>query len=52
MTLPQLAIAWSLQQGFVTSVVCGVSSVKELEENMRVLTDNLHLSYEDVCWEF
>lgn len=36
-SLSQLSLAWTLARGFVSSVVCGVSSVEQLDENLGAL---------------
>jgi L-glyceraldehyde 3-phosphate reductase len=46
-TLAQLALAWALRDGRVTSLVIGASSVKQLEQNVGAL-DNLELSEEEL----
>lgn len=47
-TLAQLALAWSLRDPRVTSVLIGASSVKQLEENVATL-NNLELSAAEVA---
>jgi len=42
-TLAQMSIAWTLRGGKVTSVLCGASHTKQLEENVAAL-DNLDFS--------
>ena len=42
-TLPQMALAWVLNNPVVTSAIIGASSVKQLEENVATL-DNLSFS--------
>jgi aryl-alcohol dehydrogenase-like predicted oxidoreductase len=46
-SLPQFALAWLLSKPFVSSIVCGVSSVKQLEENLGAL--ELQLSENDLA---
>jgi hypothetical protein len=48
LTTSQVAILWALQKGFVTSVVIGVDNIQELEENMKILTDDLYLTREEM----
>jgi aryl-alcohol dehydrogenase-like predicted oxidoreductase len=45
-SLSQLSIAWLLHNPLVSSVVCGVSSVEQLEENLGAL--ELELSADDL----
>lgn len=45
-SLPQFSLAWLLRDPLVSSIVCGVSSVEQLEENLRAL--DLELSDEDL----
>jgi 1-deoxyxylulose-5-phosphate synthase len=45
-SLSQFSLAWMLNNPLVTSVVCGVSSVKQLEENLGSL--DIELSTEDL----
>jgi len=49
LTTAQVGLLWVLQQPFVTSIVTGVSSVKELEENMQCLSGDIMLSQEEIC---
>lgn len=49
LTTAQIGLLWVLQQSFVTSVVTGVSSVKELEENMSCLSSDVMLTQEEMC---
>lgn len=44
----QVCILWALQKGFITSIVIGCNSVKELEEDMSCLTENYSLSNEEM----
>ena len=46
-SLSQFALAWMLRQPVVSSVVCGVSSVEQLEENLGAL--DLDLTAEDLA---
>jgi L-glyceraldehyde 3-phosphate reductase len=46
-TLAQMALAWTLRDGRVTSTLIGASSVKQLEENVAAL-DNLELNDEEL----
>jgi L-glyceraldehyde 3-phosphate reductase len=46
-TLAQMALAWTLRDGRVTSTLIGASSVEQLEENVAAL-DNLELSDEEL----
>ncbi len=45
-SLSQLSLAWMLSNGLVSSVVCGVSSVEQLEENLGSL--EMELSEDDL----
>jgi len=45
-SLSQLSLAWVLRQPFVSSVVCGVSSLEQLEENLGAL--DLELDTDDL----
>ncbi len=47
-TLAQLALAWSLRDPRVTSVLIGASSVKQLEENVATL-NNVELSDAEIA---
>jgi L-glyceraldehyde 3-phosphate reductase len=47
-TLAQLALAWTLRDGRVTSTLVGASSVKQLEANVAAL-DELDLSEEELA---
>ena len=47
-TLSQLALAWALRDGRVTSVVIGASSVEQLDENLDALA-NLSFSDEELA---
>ena len=47
-SLAQMAIAWALRDGRVTSVVGGASSVAQLEENLGALK-NLEFSTEELA---
>ena len=46
-TLAQMALAWTLRDPRVTSTLVGVSSLRQLEDNLRAL-DNLDFSAEDL----
>jgi L-glyceraldehyde 3-phosphate reductase len=46
--LSQMALAWELRDPRVTSAVIGVSSVKQLEENLGAL-DNLSFTAEELA---
>jgi L-glyceraldehyde 3-phosphate reductase len=46
--LSQLAMAWALRDPRMTSVLIGVSSVAQLENNVATL-DNLQLSQSDLA---
>lgn len=48
LTTSQIAILWSLQRGFVTSCVVGVSSVRELDENMSCLSGEVVLTQREL----
>jgi L-glyceraldehyde 3-phosphate reductase len=47
-SLAQLALAWGLRDGRVTSLVIGASSVDQLEQNVAAL-DNLSLSADELA---
>lgn len=47
-TLAQLAIAWVLRDGRVTSALIGASSVAQLEGNLAALA-NRHLSADELA---
>lgn len=46
-SLSQFALAWMLHKPFVSSVVCGVSSLEQLDENLGAL--DLELTEEDLA---
>lgn len=46
-TIAQMAVAWILREGRVTSVLIGASKVSQIEENVRAL-DNLSFSPEEL----
>ena len=50
-SLTQLALAWLLQKPAITSVVCGVSSVRQLEENISATEIKLSQDELAVCDE-
>jgi aryl-alcohol dehydrogenase (NADP+) len=37
MNLPQFALAWVLQKTGITAIVCGTTSVEQLEQNLRAV---------------
>ena len=45
-TLPQMALAWVLRDGDVTSVLIGASKPEQITENLGMLS-NLHFSEEE-----
>lgn len=45
-SLAQMALAWNLRQGSVTSVLVGASRLSQLQESVRMM-DNLHFSPEE-----
>ena len=47
-TLAQMAIAWTLRNPRVTSTLVGVSSIEQLEDNLKAL-DNLGFSAEELA---
>jgi aryl-alcohol dehydrogenase-like predicted oxidoreductase len=49
--LPQFALAWVLSNKTITSVVCGATSVKQLEENMAATEIILSQEELDACDE-
>lgn len=46
-TLAQMALAWTIREGGVTSVLIGASKVSQIEENVKAL-DNLGFSKEEL----
>ncbi len=46
-TLPQMALAWVLKMGNLTSVLVGVSNVDQLRDNLKAL-DNLDFSHDEL----
>ncbi|MDE3133340.1 MAG: L-glyceraldehyde 3-phosphate reductase [Acidobacteriota bacterium] len=46
-TLAQMALAWTLRDARVTSTLVGVSSIEQLDDNLRAL-DNLDFSAEEL----
>jgi aryl-alcohol dehydrogenase-like predicted oxidoreductase len=48
-SMSQLALAWTLRQPQVSSIVCGVSSLEQLEENLAALDVPLTDADFDVC---
>jgi len=46
-TLAQMALAWVLRNGTVTSAVIGASRLEQLEENLQIL-NNLEFSEEEL----
>ncbi|MFC1903470.1 aldo/keto reductase [Chloroflexota bacterium] len=50
-TLPQFAIAWILSNKIVTSVILGVSSIKQLEENIKATEIKLSEAELKICDE-
>ncbi len=48
-SLSQLALAWALSRPMVSSVVCGVSSVEQLEENLGSLAMELSGADLEAC---
>jgi aryl-alcohol dehydrogenase-like predicted oxidoreductase len=50
-TLSRLALAWLLKDPLVSSVVCGVSSVEQLDENLRSLDVQLNADDLEACDE-
>lgn len=49
LTVAQVALLWTMQRKFVTSVIVSVSSVDELEECMQIQNDDTWLSYDEMC---
>ncbi len=47
-TLAQMAIAWTLRNGKVTSVLCGADNMKQIEENLQALK-NLKFTNEELA---
>ena len=47
-TLAQMALAWVLRPGGVTSAVIGVSSVEQLDENLKAV-DNTDFSDDELA---
>jgi aryl-alcohol dehydrogenase (NADP+) len=48
-TMPQFALAWVLANPTVTSAICGVSSVEQLNENLRATALELSDDQRAVC---
>lgn len=46
-TLSQMALAWQLHDGRITSVITGVSSIEQLRQNIKAL-DNLNFTKEEL----
>ena len=46
-TLAEMALAWVLKDDLVTSVIVGASSVKQLEDNLKV-TENCKFSTDEI----
>ncbi|EXY75530.1 aldo/keto reductase, partial [Bacteroides fragilis] len=46
-TLAEMALAWVLKDDLVTSVIVGASSVKQLEDNLKV-TENRKFSTDEI----
>jgi aryl-alcohol dehydrogenase-like predicted oxidoreductase len=47
-SVQRVALMWTLQSGFVTSMVVSVSSRDELDECMRVVDEGEYLTYEEM----
>ena len=50
-SLPQFALAWVLNKKGITSIVCGASSVEQLEQNMGAVGVRLSQEALDACDE-
>lgn len=48
LTNSQIALLWSLQRGFVTSCVIGISSTQELDESMSLLSGDVTLTCQEM----
>lgn len=48
MTISQVALSWVVNRDYITSAIIGVSSVAELEENMKVLSPEFRLTATEV----
>ena len=46
-TLAEMALAWVLKDDLITSVIVGASSVKQLEDNLKV-TENCKFSTDEI----
>jgi len=46
-SLPQFALAWVLNKKGITSIVCGATSVEQLEQNMAAV--NVRLTAEELA---
>ncbi len=46
--MAQMALAWVLREGRVTSALIGASRVEQIEENVKAL-DNLHFTSEELA---
>jgi L-glyceraldehyde 3-phosphate reductase len=47
-SMAQMALAWVLREGRVTSALIGASRVEQIEENVKVL-DNLHFTADELA---
>jgi L-glyceraldehyde 3-phosphate reductase len=47
-TLAEMAVAWILRDGIVTSVLIGASKVSQIEDNVKAL-NNIHFSKEELA---
>ncbi|MFH1758229.1 MAG: aldo/keto reductase [Pseudomonadota bacterium] len=48
-TLPALALAWVLNNKTITSIVCGTTSIKQLEQNLKAAEITLTQEELDAC---
>jgi aryl-alcohol dehydrogenase-like predicted oxidoreductase len=50
-TLPQFALAWVLSNKAITSIVCGATSVKQLEDNIQATGISISKEEMEACDE-
>ena len=48
-TLPQFALAWVLSNKAITSIVCGATTVEQLEENIRATDVSISQEEKEAC---
>jgi aryl-alcohol dehydrogenase-like predicted oxidoreductase len=50
-TLPQFALAWVLSNKTITSIVCGATSLEQLENNLKAIEITISKEELDACYE-